>query len=79
MVDFRIKVIKYFVELATKNYLTHLEEIDKGEYSKELIEDDDWQLSKALQSFAQRYIFTRDEIQKVELTGVAVISGLLDF
>lgn len=79
MVDFRIKIIKYFVELAQENYLNHLEEIDCGKYSLELIEDDGWQLSKAFQSFAQRYIFTRDEIQKVELTGVTVISGLLDF
>ena len=79
MIDFRICVIRYFVSLAVRNFIEHLEEIDKGTYTQELIEDDENNISKAFQAFAQRYIFTREEIQKVELTGVTVITGLLDY
>lgn len=78
MVHFRISVINYFVNLANKNYIDNLEQIDKGNYSKELIEDDPNKLSIAFQQFAQRYIYTQKEIQNIELTGETVLHGLFD-
>lgn len=75
--DFRVKAIRYFVNLALKNFKNHLEEIDKGEYNKELIEDNDC-LSIAMQDFAKEYIFPQRQIEQIELTGYSVINGLLD-
>lgn len=79
MVDFRICVISYFVKLAVKNFVDNLEGIDKGTYTKELIEDDSNKISKAFQRFAQERIYTQREIQEIELTGVSVITGLLNY
>lgn len=75
---FRVSVIQYLVELASENFKKNIQLIDKGEYSKELIEDDDKCVAKILQAFTKRYILSQDLIQKTELTGHKVITGLLD-
>ncbi|MDD6473061.1 MAG: dNTP triphosphohydrolase [Bacteroidales bacterium] len=77
MCDFRVSAIRYLVNLAIRNFKNNLEDIDKGIYSKELIEDGDL-LSKAFQKFAQNNIFPQREIEQIELTGNSVINGLLD-
>lgn len=77
MCDFRVSAIRYLVDLAVRNFKKNLESIDKGEYNKELIEDDDF-LSKALVEFAKNNIFPQREIEQIELTGNSVINGLLD-
>ncbi len=77
MCDFRVSAIRYLVDLAIRNFKNNLEDIDKGKYSKELIEDGDY-LSKAFQEFAQNNIFPQREIEQIELTGNSVINGLLD-
>lgn len=78
MVDFRVKLIGYFVNLATKNFIDNLELIDKGEYSHELLDQDDYKVEEALKIFNVKYIFTNRDIQSAELTGASVIKGLLD-
>lgn len=78
MVDLRVKLISYFVKLALANYTKHLEEIDKGTYNAELLEEDDFGMGKALGNFARRYIFTQKQIEQSELTGSSVLTGLLD-
>lgn len=77
MCDFRVAAIRYFVDLAIKNFKTNLEAIDAGEYSCELIENDD-DLSLAFQDFAKNNIYPQREIEQIELTGNSVINGLLD-
>lgn len=77
MCDFRVKSIRYFVNLAIKRFKENLEEIDKGSYSKELIEDDDF-LSAAYHKFAVKMIYPQSEIEQIELTGYSVLNGLLD-
>lgn len=78
IMDFRVKVIQYLVELASKNFKTHIHEIDEGAYSRELIEDDNFYVTKTLQNFTKRHIFPQPTIQRAELTGHSVINGLLD-
>ena len=78
IVDFRVKVIQYLVNTATNVFCHHLEEIEKGTYSKELLDDDVYKLSDALCKYARRFIFVKKEITSPELTGEAVITGLLD-
>lgn len=78
MVDFRVKLIGYFVNLATRNFINNLENIDKGEYSYELLDQDEYKVEKALKVFNEKYIFTNREILSAELTGNSVVRGLLD-
>lgn len=77
MCDFRVAVIRYLVNLAIVNFKDNLERIDYGTYTKELIEDGDF-LSEALHDFAIKNIYPQREIEQIELTGNAVIKGLLD-
>lgn len=78
MIDFRVKLISYFVDLATKNFIANLEGIDNGEYSYELLDQDEFKVEEALKIFNVKYIFTNREIQFAELTGSSVLKGLLD-
>lgn len=78
ILDFRVLLIKYFAKLAIDNFEKNLEDIDKGEYSSELLKDDDFQVFVALSDFAQHKIISRRDIQELELTGNSVINGLLD-
>lgn len=78
ILDFRVALIGYLTKLAIDNFVKHLEEIDSGKYSKELLKDDDYQVFGALGDFAKYKIIARRDIQEVELTGNSVINGLLD-
>lgn len=77
MCDFRVAIIRHLVNLAIRNFKNNLEGIDKGTYTKELIEDNDL-ISMALQDFAANNIYPQREIEQIELTGNSVIRGLLD-
>lgn len=78
ILDFRVAMIGYLTRLTTSNFEDNLEDIDKGEYSKELLKDDPYEVFKALSDFAYHKIISRRSIQEVELTGNSVINGLLD-
>lgn len=77
-VNFRVKLIAYYMKLAIGNFINNLESIDKGEYNKELIEDDVNKVDEILNDFEKQYILCRKEIEKVELTGAAVLIGIFD-
>lgn len=78
ILDFRVYLINYLIKLAVDNFVNNLEAIDKGEYSKELLKDDNLGVSDALSEFAKHKIIARRDIQELELTGNSVINGLLD-
>lgn len=78
ILDFRVKMIGYLTKLAISNFEKNLEDIDKGEYSNELLKDDEFQVFGALSDFSQHKIISRRDIQELELTGNSVINGLLD-
>ena len=78
ILDFRVKMIDYLTELAIKNFIRNLEDIDNGKYDNELLKDDNYCVFSALSEFAQRKIIARRDIQELELTGNSVINGLLD-
>ena len=71
-------MITYLVDLAIRNFIKNLDDIDKGEYSKELIYDDPNLVAKALQDFTRRKILSNRNVLKFEITGNSVITGLLD-
>ena len=78
ILDFRVKLIDYLTKLAIDNFVKNLEKIDNGEYSNELLKDDDYCVFGALSEFAHHKIIARRDIQELELTGNSVINGLLD-
>lgn len=78
IVNIRIQLISYFVNLAFNNFESNLEKIEKGKYNKELIEDDPNEIYKIVKKFSKQ-IFKSREINYLESTGYSVITGLLDF
>lgn len=80
ILDFRVKLIGYLTKLAIDVFMKNLEAIDNGDYSYELLKDEeiDIDVFGALSEFAQRKIISRRDIQELELTGNSVINGLLD-
>jgi dGTPase len=80
MVNFRIGVIGILANHAINNFVSSYDSIANGTYHKELIEDRDAiQVEKRLKLFCKQNIFPKREIQSLELTGEAVISGLLEY
>lgn len=78
MVDFRVNMIQYLVNLAVSNFQSHIGEIEEGSYHKELINDDPNGVAEALLAFSQQYIYARREICSEEMTGRTVLNGLLE-
>lgn len=78
IVNVRIKLIAYFVNLAFNNFINNLDKIEIGEYNQELIEDDSDNIYKIVKSFSTE-IFKSREINNLESTGYSVIVGLLNF
>ncbi|MEX2411906.1 MAG: dNTP triphosphohydrolase [Candidatus Paceibacterota bacterium] len=79
IIKLRISLIDYLVDLAVENFIMNIESIEKGTYKSELIEEDSNNVANTLYSFCKEHIFKRREIEFLELTGHAVISGLLDY
>lgn len=77
MCYFRVKAIRYFVNIAILRFKENLKGIDDGVYSKELINDEDF-VSSAFHEFAVKKIYPQREIEQIELTGYSVLNGLLD-
>lgn len=76
-VSFRTTLLTHLMEVATMNFVKNLNEIENGTYNKELIEDNDG-VSKVLSQISKTKILPKREITSLELTGKAVISGILD-
>lgn len=76
-VSYRTTLLTHLMEVATKNFVNNLQEIENGTYNKELIEDNDG-VYKVLSQISKTKILPKREITSLELTGEAVISGILD-
>ena len=79
IVNIRINLIGYLVDLAYKNFETNLDKIEQGKYNKELVKQDENDIYKILEGFSVNKIFTSREINYLESTGHSVFKGLLDF
>ncbi|MDE5759260.1 MAG: dNTP triphosphohydrolase, partial [Allobaculum sp.] len=78
MTDLRVKLLAYLIEMVGNEFISQLESIDDGSYDKELVDADPYMICKALIKYAKKKIFRRKDIERVELTGRSVITGLLD-
>ena len=77
IVQLRTELMSYLVKTTFEIFSDNYERICKGEYNKELLEDDE--VMKAIRRYTKSHIFTDKEVQNLELTGHAVILGLLDY
>ena len=77
IVQLRTELMSYLVKTTFKTFSDNYEGICRGEYNEELLEDDE--VMKAIKEYTKHHILTNKEIQNLELTGHAVISGLLDY
>lgn len=75
-VDLRTKLLTYLMELATKEFVNNLDNIIKGTYNNELIENDT--VTILLKNLSRDKILSNRDIMSLEITGEAVISGILN-
>jgi len=79
IVKLRIFLIQELVNLALENFLSNIDVIEAGNYSKELIKDDNKNgFAEILGNFCFENVYKQREIESLELTGCSVIRGLFD-
>lgn len=78
ILDFRVCLINHMAIHAVNKFVDNLEGIDAGNYSKELLDDDDFLLAKALGKFTKKFFISQASVQQAEMTGSSIIQGLLN-
>ena len=78
-IAFRSEIIRYLVGRASEDYVSNHEEILNGALLELIAEESTHgKMLNAIKDFARREIYNHKIPQSVELTGLAVVSGLLD-
>lgn len=78
IMDLRTCIMGYLIDLALTNFIGNIAQIETGEYKKELIEDDNNGIAKALGKVCKQFILNSRDVISLEITGKSVIYGLLD-
>lgn len=78
IMNLRTYLMGYLIDLALRNFIDNIVEIEEGTYTKELIEDDGNGIAKALGVICKQYILNSREVISLEITGKSVIYGILD-
>ena len=79
MVQLRSELMSHLVDVAYRNFSKNFDDILKGDYKYELVKDDPDKLAKIIGKFSKAKVYSHKEIENLELTGDAVITGLLDY
>ena len=79
-IAFRSDIIRYLVDRASKAYVDNHDEIFSGALPELIAEESTHgKMLNSIKDFARRKIYDHKIPQSVELTGLAVVSGLLDY
>lgn len=80
IVQLRVDLINYFVSYAMRRFMKNLQNIIDGSFNEELLFDkkDKNCLASFLSDFSVKNIYSQREIQSLELTGDAVLTGIMD-
>lgn len=78
IMNLRTYLMGYLIDLALRNFIDHIVEIEEGTYPKELIKDDGNGIAEALGDICKQYILNSREVISLEITGKSVIYGILD-
>ena len=79
IVQLRTELMTTLVDECFETFKNHFDDIEKGNYKEELIFDKKDGLGELLQKFSRAKVYNNKEIEALELTGSAVITGLLDY
>lgn len=81
MVQLRTELMNHFVNVSIDNFMKHYDEIIAGNYKEELVFDGGGQESLAtkIQYICRKDIYSNPEIESLELTGNAVLTGIIDY
>jgi dGTPase len=77
MVRLRVRLFTKLVNMACKEFLDKINEIEDGSYSGGLIMNEENGFGETLQYFCREKIYAEPEIHSLELTGRSVLYGLL--
>lgn len=75
----RVKLTHPLVKHATKRFIDHLDEIYHGRFNQALLEDNSYLhgITATLKNVAIKHVFCHKEVERLELQGYRIISGLL--
>ncbi|WP_102504604.1 dGTPase [Salinivibrio kushneri] len=79
-ITLRVEINKRLPKHACKQFIDNIENVFHGSFNRALIEDhsDNHALVKALKNVAMNYAFCDPEVEKSELQGYRIITGLLE-
>ncbi|MDN4708117.1 hypothetical protein QYZ41_23305 [Vibrio parahaemolyticus] len=79
-ITLRVEINKRLPQHACKQFIDNIEKVFHGSFNRALIEDhsDNHALVKALKNVAMNYAFCDPEVEKSELQGYRIITGLLE-
>ena len=79
IVQLRTELMVSMVNECFENFKKHIDDIEKGQYKEELMFENKDGLGSLLQDYSIAKVYSHKEIEALELTGSAVITGLLDY
>lgn len=79
VVQLRTELMASLVDECFQNFKENIDSIVEGKFNSELIFEKEESLGKLLQEFSVTKVYSNKEIEALELTGSAVITGLFDY
>ena len=81
VVNLRVMLIKWLVRFSKESFINNIDKIEQGSFNNELLRDTEGAnpLSEVLLDICKKKIFTNRDIVSLELTGHAVLTGLLNY
>jgi dGTPase len=79
IVQLRTELMISMVNECFDNFKRHFDDIEEGKYKEELVFENKEGLGKLLQDFSKAKVYSHKDIEALELTGSAVITGLFDY
>lgn len=79
-IKIRVPIIHYLVNHAAQQFVEHIEAIYHGNYNQALLEDSSeaHRLLKAFKQVGLKHVYCHNEVQRLELQGQQIITGILD-
>lgn len=76
----RVKLIHPLVTHAATRFIDNIEGVFNGDFNQALLEDKSHlhAITQTLKNVALKYVFSHKEVERLELQGYRIISGLLD-
>ena len=79
LVQLRTELMAMLVNDSFEVFKRNINDILDGKYNNELVFDGESGLGELLQTYSRAKVYSHKEIEALELTGSAVISGLFDY